>query len=195
MRGRTLYVLGNSIARQWAFGMVESLGGAFVDRNNQKAECPKNALDWGDSCHHSYNGVTIKYLFLEWFDGYDYSSHADTGGQFPYYYKDMENKTAGHGPIGYPRPDKSQPGLWKSDNCGNKPTRDCLSAFFGNATAASDVLIFTMGMMYSMSHFHQEGPWAVGIATRRDVTCVPPPLSCLTCPSQLLPLRSLDFGF
>jgi len=158
MFNRTLYVLGNSIARQWAFSMVASLGGEFVDRNNQKAECPKNALDWGDSCHQLYNGVTIKYLFLEWFDGYEYKAHAETGGQFPYYYKDMENKTAGHGSIGYSRPDKSQPGLWKSDNCGNKQTRDCLRAFFGDATPATsnDVVIFTLGMMYTMSHFQQE---------------------------------------
>ena len=157
MHGRTVYVLGNSIARQWAFSMVESLGGRFVDRANQKATCPKNALDWGDSCHHLYNGINIKYLFLEWFDGYDYSGHAETAGQLPFYFKDMSNKTAGYGPIGYPRPDKTQPNMWKSDNCGNKPTRDCLRSFFGNATTSHDVLIFSLGMMYTMSHYQQEG--------------------------------------
>ena len=36
MKGRTLYVMGNSVGRQSAFGMVELLGGASIKREAQR---------------------------------------------------------------------------------------------------------------------------------------------------------------
>lgn len=74
MTGRTLYVIGNSVARQSAFGLVEMLGGATVKREDQRDLCPKHETTWDDSCHQEYAGIKIKYLFLQFMDGYNYSN-------------------------------------------------------------------------------------------------------------------------
>lgn len=74
MKGRTLYTMGNSIGRQAAFGMVDMLGGGMVKREDQRDECPKHETTWGDSCHHEFAGVKIKYLFIQFMDGFDYTN-------------------------------------------------------------------------------------------------------------------------
>lgn len=45
MRNRTIYVIGISTARQYAFHMSSLLGGIRYDRNNQKQMCPKQSQD------------------------------------------------------------------------------------------------------------------------------------------------------
>ena len=44
--------------------------------------------------------------------------------------------------------------MFKADNCGTKPTRECLHSFFRDSKG-DDVLIFTFGLMYTMSHVMQ----------------------------------------
>ncbi len=73
MKGRTLYVIGNSIARQQAFALLEMLGGAYVTREGQRDLCPKHETFWGDSCHSELHGVKFKYLFMQFLDGYNYT--------------------------------------------------------------------------------------------------------------------------
>lgn len=77
MKGRTLYVMGNSVGRQNAFGLVELLGGGAVKRENQRDMCPKHETTWDDSCHQEFGGVKIRYLFIQFMDGFNYT---DRGG-------------------------------------------------------------------------------------------------------------------
>jgi hypothetical protein len=72
MSGRTLYVIGNSVARQSAFELISMLGGADVKRENQRDACPKHETFWGDSCHNEFAGVKIRYLFIQYMDGFYY---------------------------------------------------------------------------------------------------------------------------
>lgn len=73
MQGRTFYVIGISTARQFAFQLVEMLGGANVPRLEQKELCPKQDNTWGSSCHNEFAGVKIRYLFMHYMDGFNYS--------------------------------------------------------------------------------------------------------------------------
>jgi len=73
MAGRTLYVMGNSVGRQSAFGMVELLGGANVKREDQRDMCPKHETTWDDSCHQEFANVKIRYLFMQFVDGFNYT--------------------------------------------------------------------------------------------------------------------------
>ena len=75
MSGRTLYVLGNSIGRQQAFALLELVGGTSLNREGQRDACPKHETFWGDSCHNEYNNVKFKYLFMQFIDGYNYTSN------------------------------------------------------------------------------------------------------------------------
>lgn len=140
MQNRTLYVIGNSVGRQAAFGIVEMLGGAQVKRENQRDLCPKHETFWGDSCHNEYEGVKIRYLFLQYLDGFNYT---DRGG-FPFM-RDETLVTLPGSPNDLPR--FKEDGFWDDDNCVNMPTRKCLQKFFSGSTA-NDVLIFTVGMPY-----------------------------------------------
>ena len=45
---RTVYVMGNSVARQGAFNLLEMLGGIAEDREKQKVLCPKVSASWED---------------------------------------------------------------------------------------------------------------------------------------------------
>jgi|SaaInlStandDraft_5_1057022.scaffolds.fasta_scaffold97119_1 hypothetical protein len=81
MKGRTLYSMGNSIGRQAPFGMVELLGGASVKRENQRDMCPKHETTWDDSCHQDFADVKLKYLFMQFMDGFNY----ETRNGFPFY--------------------------------------------------------------------------------------------------------------
>ena len=55
------------------FGIVEMLGSASVSRENQRDICPKHETFWGDSCHSQLFDVNLKYLFMQFMDGYNYS--------------------------------------------------------------------------------------------------------------------------
>lgn len=59
-----MYVIGNSVARQSAFNMVEMLGGDPVKREDQRKQCPKHETNWGDSCHSEIAGLQIKHIYL-----------------------------------------------------------------------------------------------------------------------------------
>ncbi len=78
LKGRTVYAMGNSVGRQALFGILEMLGGATVKRENQRDLCEKHETYWGDSCHNDYAGVKLKYLFLQYIDGFNYSGKAMT---------------------------------------------------------------------------------------------------------------------
>ena len=106
MKGRTLYSMGNSIGRQAPFGMVELLGGATVKRENQRDMCPKHETTWDDSCHQDFAGVKLKYLFMQFMDGFNY----ETRNGFPFYKVGSPNSDSDGGQItGYIRPDGMKP--------------------------------------------------------------------------------------
>lgn len=65
--------MGNSVGRQSAFGMVELLGGGNVKREDQRDMCPKHETTWDDSCHQEFAGVKIRYLFMQFMDGFNYT--------------------------------------------------------------------------------------------------------------------------
>jgi hypothetical protein len=73
LKGRTIYAMGNSVGRQALFGFVEMLGAASVTREDQRDICPKHETFWGDSCHSDLFDVKLKYLFMQFMDGYNYS--------------------------------------------------------------------------------------------------------------------------
>lgn len=159
MGGRTFYVIGNSIARQSAFNLVEFLGGASVLRENQKELCPKHETFWGDSCHQEYGGVKIRYLHLQYMDGYYYRTRSG----FPFYrYKQTDPMTNISRIITGRMPDASSKKwispkeatnmnvkFWAEDNCIMKETRQCLQDFFINSTE-KDVLLFSLGLAYRL---------------------------------------------
>jgi len=61
LKGRTVYVIGNSIARHYGFALYKLIGGEDVDRQQQKQNCLKNGLLW-ESCHQQLNDVKFKHL-------------------------------------------------------------------------------------------------------------------------------------
>lgn len=156
LNGRTLYVIGNSVARQNAFNIVELLGGNPTKREDQRDKCPKHETTWTDSCHQDFSGVKIKYLFLQFMDGYDYTNRSG----FPFYkYRKFDNRTKRD----YVVIDRiynlslhryeSTPNAfsnvvaWPDDNCILHSTRYCFRVFF-NGSKHDDILIFTLGMSY-----------------------------------------------
>lgn len=157
MKGRTLYVMGNSVARQNAINMVELLGGYGVLRENQKEMCPRHGTTWGDSCHQEFVGVKIRYLFLQYMDGFDYTNRSG----FPFYrHRVMEdgkytlktgrlpdrNSTYGMRPNDLAHTKTS---FGEDDSCILKSMRACLREFFADSKE-DDVLIFTQGTSYPL---------------------------------------------
>ena len=166
LKGRTIYFIGNSVGRQGAFGIVEMLGGAGVKRENQRDSCPKHETTWDDSCHSEFAGVKIRYLFLQFMDGFNY---ADRHG-FPFYrWRDENNKwktgrlpvglnVSGHtvGGNGYtPAEYADGQEFWIDDNCILHNTRECLGRFF-NGSTTNDVLVVTLGMSYPLHSVEEE---------------------------------------
>jgi hypothetical protein len=153
MRQRTLYVIGNSVARQAAFDMIEMLGGTPLNRTDQQQACPKAAKTWGDSCRNEYAGVKIRYLYLQFMNGVDYN---DIGG-FPFFrYEDKITKgwTTGKIPKSSSNQHFNRPhdlvkdlDIQHVDNCIHTDTRSCLATFFAGAQP-TDVLVFALGMVY-----------------------------------------------
>jgi hypothetical protein len=79
--GRTIYIIGVSTARQFGFSTIAMMGGEEVSRQEQMLRCSKEANVKALSCRQSYNGVTVKDLFLNYLDGFDYSNR----GGFTYF--------------------------------------------------------------------------------------------------------------
>lgn len=180
MTGRTLYVIGNSVARQNAFNMIEMLGGNPTKREDQRDQCPKNEGTWDDSCHNEMAGVKIRYLFLQFLDGFYY----DDRGGFPFF---RYQKTSSDGSIGWetgriayngtsadgrtvrkyfkdPKEGGADPKaeIWAEDNCINHDVRSCLARFFAGSTER-DVLTFTLGMTYDLRPTGEEPTTNPGI--------------------------------
>lgn len=166
MKGRTLYVMGNSVGRQAAFGLVEMLGGASVKRENQRDMCPKHETTWDDSCHQEFADVKIRYLFIQFMDGFNYT---DRNGA-PFWKQRVHNHIGVDGEV-IPgsawkvgrlangrgnTPDEFEPGsFWADDNCIQHQTRECLARFF-NGSTENDVFIFTLGMSYQLESLEEE---------------------------------------
>ena len=144
MSGRTVYTIGNSVARQMLFGLVQMLGGEYVKRSDQRDLCPKHETTWSDSCHEEYANVKLKYLFIQFIDGFNYT---DRGG-FPY----IKNKSNFTKLPSSPQETAEINGenlkFWIDDNCINYAMKSCLQNFFHNATK-NDILIFSAGMSYA----------------------------------------------
>ena len=162
LTGRTLYVIGNSVSRQAAFNIVEMLGGNPVKREDQRDQCPKHEITWGDSCHQEIEGVKIKYLFLQFFDGFDYT---DRNG-FPYFRYKTKSDIWTTGKLAYNettidgkkivtrfynKPNDldadKETKYFADDNCIKHSMRSCLRKFF-EGSKSSDVLIFNVGMAH-----------------------------------------------
>ena len=183
MQDRTLYVIGNSVARQNAFNMVELLGGNPVKREDQRDQCPKHETTWDDSCHSEIAGVKIKYLYMQYMDGFFYH---DRGG-FPYfrYQKTTNGKTEWvTGRMSYENTTSKETQYYNDiksanadgdneflveDNCVNHETQSCLAKFFAGSTSR-DVLMFTLGMSYKLRPLGEEPKHNPGVDQRAWLT-------------------------
>jgi hypothetical protein len=89
--------------------------------------------------------VKVKYLFLQYIDGFNYSSR----GGFPFFrYKENGKYKTGRIP-GHDTPNSFGIYLWPDDNCINYDTRSCLARFF-NGSTENDIVIFNVGMSYPL---------------------------------------------
>ena len=182
LKRRTIYAMGNSIGRQAVYGVLEMLGGASVKRENQRDACPKHETTWDDSCHDQYMGVKLKYLFMQYMDGFHYG---DRGG-FPFYQeqKKVGNKTTWEfvgrkidpktGTWGT-KPSTFNGGYWEDDNCIEQVTRNCFRRFFKDATK-NDIFIFTLGASY-LGHanvHHYEWLRASAVAFKQHIAATFP---------------------
>lgn len=73
LRGKTVYVIGSSIARNYAFELAQLLGAKEMSRTDQKDKCQHSAMTW-DGCVNEVENVKFKVLYLQYIDGLDYSS-------------------------------------------------------------------------------------------------------------------------
>ena len=164
LRNRTIYVIGHSVARQFAFGLLSLMGEDDVDRANQKKLCLKGqqSTEKGYSCRFESKGVTVKYLYKNTLDGYHY------GGEFPFFIAKRVEYKASHEPSPFYSSNGSYQrmidhfasggmnhkgsGYSITDNCDGydhgDDTSTCLRQFF-NGSVASDVLIFSLGFVYA----------------------------------------------
>jgi hypothetical protein len=88
LRGRTVYAIGNSVARQGPFNLMEMLGEKAIDRETQKILCPKLAATWEESCAKQIEGINFRYLYFQYLDGLRYE---DRGG-FPFFRYKVEGE-------------------------------------------------------------------------------------------------------
>jgi len=142
-KDRTVYVIGISTARQYAFHLLEMLGGNSINRETQKKLCPKDGVVWDSSCTQTIQGVTLKFLFLHYMDGFNYTGR----GGFPYY-PHKSNDTLPSDPNEL-KETYGEEKFYPYDSCSGQSIRSCLSTFFANSTE-SDVLIFSLGYVYGM---------------------------------------------
>jgi hypothetical protein len=84
LQNRTIYTIGISTARQYIFSILDLINPfkKSITRKEQKLLCPSsNNLNKNfNYCIQKYQNITFKYLFLHYFEGFDY---AERGG-FPY---------------------------------------------------------------------------------------------------------------
>ena len=87
LQNRTIYVIGNSIPRQYLVDILELLEGEVI---GDKQACPKHQVNWDGQCRQQYKDVKFKFLFLRFLDGFHYK---DRGG-FPYLKNRSKTATA-----------------------------------------------------------------------------------------------------
>lgn len=147
LAGRTLYVIGISTARQIAFSTMTALGGEAVDRVTQKTLCPLNGQVWGDSCHQSLKGVNIKFLYLNYMDGFNYT---DRGG-FPFILKESPLYSASkhYNNANEAKDEAKEVALYPADFCTERHTHACFAEFF-EASKPEDLLVFNVGYSYAV---------------------------------------------
>lgn len=142
LSNKTLYIIGISTARQFAFSIMQTMGAEEITRQAQKALCALNSQHWEPTCRQEYRGVKIKFLFLSYMDGFDYSHR----GGFPYHFKppigahhhSNFNEAIGNA--------TDEVALHPHDGCSMfKTVRLCLQNFYANSSN-NDVTIFQMGL-------------------------------------------------
>jgi hypothetical protein len=148
LMNRTVYVMGNSIARQYMFNILELIGGATVQREGQKKLCPKHETKWDASCMEEFRGVKMRFLFFRYMDGFNYK---DRGG-FPFIKGRLNNATE-------TLPDDADQVMPKTshekiDNCvyyvnthPGSSVEQCIQKFWNGATK-DDILIFQLGFAF-----------------------------------------------
>ena len=123
---------------------VNMLGGGSVKREGQRDLCPKHETTWDDSCHTEFAGVKIRFLHVQWIDGFDYANR----GGFPF----IRNLEINNYETVLPaKPSLVQGGptdYWEAGNCIDTNMFSCLQTFF-NGSTERDVLVFQVGMSYS----------------------------------------------
>jgi hypothetical protein len=180
LANRTVYAIGNSIARQALFNLIQLLDGEAVSRKEQKAQC-SGTPDTHWNCAQEYAGVQFRYLFINYMDGADFS---DRGG-FPYfrYKKDPSNDTSwvtgrierpdstpDH-PRYYNNPEELEPLIFDAVSGATSCVGDietCMRNFFAGSTER-DILLFTEGMAYAWNVL-RPGATKEGTTTRPQVS-------------------------
>lgn len=139
LRDRTVYVVGSTIARQFAFHTAELLGAPHANRTRQLHICPKHDLSW-NGCVQEHQGIKVKYLYLPYIDGFNYTHR----GGFPYYINNDERvKIQANSPL-----DLQPWWQYPTDVCTHaNSTLQCLQRFF-HGSSSQDVLIFNVGLTY-----------------------------------------------
>lgn len=145
------------------------LGAELLKREQQRDQCPKNAKSWDDSCHSEISGVKLKYLFMQYMDGFHYADR--TGFPFFRYKKEERGKPSEEWRTGrMPCEDTGAPcdnpqdmeahQLMPNqivDNCANQTARACLAHFFSGSTER-DILVFSFGMIPAIHMDDQSNP-------------------------------------
>jgi hypothetical protein len=126
LANRRLFLLGNSIARQFACHAPLLLGhaGEAEDRKSQMKACPKEFGAGACSIDAPYNVSVRSHWFLYW------------NGR----------------PRMPPRPDSRISPTWERDCCGDFGVKECLEKVVFNdaATRSSDLLVTNVGIIYTL---------------------------------------------
>ena len=127
LSGRQVFIIGNSVARHFAFHIAHVLDKiGVVTREEEKKKCPKEILGQigGESCVFELeNNIVIHNSWVLHFNGWP-------------------------GPI-QGNLEASKPG-WEQDVCGASSTYVCLDRMGLFNASTSDILIFNMGIAFSL---------------------------------------------
>ena len=157
LSGRTVYIMGISTARQYAYSIHSLLGAEDVDRRQQQARCPSGGgMSWGHgSCNENIKGVKIKYLYYQYLNGYN-----NSGGGFEHAVNGLTNfinanEVMAHGLDKSLKDFLSKCSKFRckvnrlpaGSDCEQSPSL-CIHNFLENATS-SDILLFNGGHVFS----------------------------------------------
>ena len=126
LQNRNIFLLGNSIARQFAYHVPILLGktGEAPDLESQKAHCPKAYGGGGCSIDAPYNVTVRSFWFIYW------------NGK----------------PKQQPLPESRIKPEWENDVCGDLNIDDCLTQRIFHITkpSSSDILVTNVGIIYTL---------------------------------------------